>query len=82
MPTRLLIAITLICLLTTSRTLPAAAAPAGPGGALGKPCLWQGVLYTSGSIRKSAVVWQGHLLRYDLYECMNASWRYIGSSDD
>lgn len=72
-------------LLTLAATVPAAAAPNDPGnpGDRGnRSCTWQGVVYMHGSTRQSPVVFMGNVIRYDYYQCNNASWHYIGSSDD
>ena len=72
-------------LLTVAATVPAAAAPNDPGnpGDRGaRPCMFQGNLYGHGSIRQSAVVFMGNVIRYDYYQCNNTKWIYLYSSDD
>lgn len=64
-------------------TTPATAAPGTPIGPSPLPCVWQGQLYPHGAYRTAAVIGPaGQIIRYDVYQCQNAKWVYLYSSDD
>ena len=61
---------------------PALAAPnPGPGSRL-RNCTWDRTIYISGSLRQAPVIFDGKVIHYDIYQCQDGSWIYVGSSDD
>jgi hypothetical protein len=78
------LALTLLALYLALNVQPVVAAPGpNPPGPTPMPCSWRGQVYPHGSTRHSPVIGPlGNIIRYDIYRCQDASWVYIGSSDD
>lgn len=66
--------------MTSSPVTAASGTPIGPSRL---PCRWNGQLYPHGaqhSVPFTGVY--GEIIRYDVYQCQNAKWVYLYSSDD
>ncbi|MFN8444898.1 MAG: hypothetical protein U0175_29195 [Caldilineaceae bacterium] len=82
MLTRTLTITVFVLLILLTSVAPAWAAPGNPPGTTAIGCSWNGAYYPSGTLRASPIIFNGHVLRIDTYQCQNGKWVYRYSSDD